>query len=175
MRTCNSQGWHRQPLPCLLVFATTAKFVSETLLGYEAGYRKLVTSSFYVDVAAFHNKYNDLFSYGDESISTVTIAASALHSHFTLALSTALWASTNGVEISPDWKATHWMELKATYSYVSLNLEDKPTHTKTSQVSSSTRDRARTMRQLHSCCSICPKDLSLIRPTAMWARCRPWL
>jgi iron complex outermembrane receptor protein len=44
--------------------------------------------------------------------------------------------STNGAEIAPDWKATHWMELKATYSYVSLNLIDKPTRTKTSYVSS---------------------------------------
>jgi iron complex outermembrane receptor protein len=43
--------------------------------------------------------------------------------------------STNGAEISPDWKATHWMELKASYSYLTMSLEDKPTHTKTSYVS----------------------------------------
>jgi iron complex outermembrane receptor protein len=44
--------------------------------------------------------------------------------------------ATNGGEISPDWKVTHWMDFKATYSYVSLNFQDKATHTKTSQVSS---------------------------------------
>ena len=44
--------------------------------------------------------------------------------------------STNGGEFSPDWKATSWLEVKATYSYVTMNLEDKPTHTKTSHVSS---------------------------------------
>src|SRR5258708_13523629 len=43
--------------------------------------------------------------------------------------------STNGAEIAPDLKVTHWMELKASYSYVSLSLIDKPTHTKTSYVS----------------------------------------
>ena len=99
--------------------------MSETLLGYEAGYRKLVTSSFYLDVAAFHNKYNDLASYGDESISTVAIATSSLHSHFTPGSSTALWDPPTGGEISPDWKVTHWMDFKATYSYVSLNFLDK--------------------------------------------------
>jgi outer membrane receptor protein involved in Fe transport len=44
--------------------------------------------------------------------------------------------SANGAEIAPDWKATRWMELKATYSYVSLSLEDRVSHTKTSDVSS---------------------------------------
>ena len=47
-----------------------------------------------------------------------------------------IMGSTNGAEIAPDWKATHWMELRASYSYVSLNLLDKPSHTKTSYVSS---------------------------------------
>ena len=108
---------------------------SETLLGYEAGYRKLVTSSFYVDVAAFHNKYNDLVSYGDESISTVA-SPPPPYTLISLRAVNGIMGSSNGGEISPDWKATHWMDFKATYSYVSLNFLDKPTHTKTSQVSS---------------------------------------
>jgi iron complex outermembrane receptor protein len=110
------------------------QFVSETLLGYEAGYRKLVTSSFYVDIAAFHNKYNDLESYGNASISIVASPPppSILVS---LPFANGIMGSTNGGEISPDWKATPWMEMKATYSYVSLDLLDKPTHTKTSYVS----------------------------------------
>jgi hypothetical protein len=44
--------------------------------------------------------------------------------------------STTGGEIAPDLKLTKWMEVKASYSYVSLDLLDKPTHTKTSYVSS---------------------------------------
>jgi len=44
--------------------------------------------------------------------------------------------STNGGEIAPDWKATRWMELRAAYSYTSLNLVDRATHAKSSDISS---------------------------------------
>jgi iron complex outermembrane receptor protein len=121
--------------PVFACICDNRQVVSETLLGYEAGYRKLVTSSFYVDVAAFHNKYNDLVSYGDESISTVA-SPPPPYTLISLRAVNGIMGSTNGGEISPEWKATHWMDFKATYSYVSLNLEDKATHTKISQVSS---------------------------------------
>jgi iron complex outermembrane receptor protein len=125
-----------QPTPPVFAcICDNRQVVSETLLGYEAGYRKLVTSSFYVDVAAFHNKYNDLVSYGDESISTVA-SPPPPYTLISLGAVNGIMGSTNGGEISPEWKVTHWMDFKATYSYVSLNFEDKPTHTKTSQVSS---------------------------------------
>jgi iron complex outermembrane receptor protein len=88
-----------------------------------------------VDVAAFHNKYNDLVSYGDESISIVA-SPPPPYTLLSLRAVNGIMGSSNGGEISPDWKVTHWMDFKATYSYVSLDLENKPTHTKTSQVSS---------------------------------------
>jgi len=121
--------------PVFVCICDNRQVLSETLLGYEAGYRKLVTSSFYVDVAAFHNKYNDLVSYGDESISIVD-SPPPPYTLLSLRAINGIMGSTNGGEISPDWKVTHWMDFKATYSYVSLGFEDKPTHTKTSQVSS---------------------------------------
>ena len=58
------------------------------------------------------------------------------HILISLPFANGIRGSTNGAEIAPDWKATHWLELKATYSYVSLNLEDKATHAKTSYVQS---------------------------------------
>jgi iron complex outermembrane receptor protein len=121
--------------PLFACICDNRQVASETLLGYEAGYRKLMTSTFYVDVAAFHNKYNDLVSYGNESISTVA-SPPPPYTLISLRAVNGIMGSTNGGEISPDWKVTHWMDFKATYSYVSLNFQDKPTHTKTSQVSS---------------------------------------
>ncbi|PYY12445.1 MAG: hypothetical protein DMG69_01195 [Acidobacteria bacterium] len=38
------------------------KFSSESLIGYEAGYRSLVSPKFYVDIAAFYNNYDHLLS-----------------------------------------------------------------------------------------------------------------
>jgi iron complex outermembrane receptor protein len=120
--------------PVFICVCDNRKFVSETLLGYEAGYRKLVTSRFYLDLAVFHNHYNDLTSYGVISVGIVN--SPPRHILYSVPFTNGIMGSTNGIEIAPDWKATHWMELKATYSYVSLNLIDKPTHTKTSYVAS---------------------------------------
>jgi iron complex outermembrane receptor protein len=120
--------------PVFICVCDNRKFVSETLLGYETGYRKLVTSRFYVDLAVFHNHYNDLTSYGAISASIVN-SPPPPHILYSVPFTNGIMGSTNGAEIAPDWKATHWMELKATYSYVSMNLTDKPTHTKTSYVS----------------------------------------
>jgi iron complex outermembrane recepter protein len=44
----------------------------------------------------------------------------------TLPWANGIMGSTNGGEISPDWKATRWLELKASYSYVSLDLKNRP-------------------------------------------------
>ena len=127
-------GFVTTPPPIYLCVCDNAKFVSETLLGYEAGYRKLVSSRLYLDIAAFHNKYNDLTSYGDVTIS-LTTTPPPLAVLISLPFANGIRGSTNGGEFSPEWKATHWMEMKATYSYVTMNLEDKPTHTKTGYVS----------------------------------------
>jgi iron complex outermembrane receptor protein len=124
------------PNPAIFIcICDNRKFVSETLLGYEAGYRTLVTPTFYVDTSVFHNHYNDLTSYGNASISIVDSPALE-YILISLPFANGIMGSTDGAEIAPDWKATHWMELKASYSYVTLDLEDKPTHTKTSYVSS---------------------------------------
>jgi iron complex outermembrane recepter protein len=123
------------PPPIYLCICDNRKFVSETLLSYEAGYRKLVTPQLYVDFAAFHNKYNDLESYGNATVSIVpTPPPYAIL--VSLPFANGIMGSTIGGEIAPDWKVTHWMELRASYSYVSLSLLDKPSHTKTSYVSS---------------------------------------
>jgi iron complex outermembrane receptor protein len=127
-------GFVSTPPPVYVCVCDNGKFVSETLLGYEAGYRRLVNSRFYVDFAAFHNKYNDLTSYG-----TLTTSIQPTPPPFSILLSlpfaNGIMGSTNGGEISPDWKVSRWMEMRASYSYVTMSLEDKPTHTKTSYVS----------------------------------------
>jgi iron complex outermembrane recepter protein len=39
-------------------------FFSERLIGYEAGYRALLTPKIYLDIAIFRNGYDDLYGYG---------------------------------------------------------------------------------------------------------------
>ncbi len=44
------------------VITGDGRFTSETLIGYEAGYRSLITKTFSLDIAAFYNEYNHLQS-----------------------------------------------------------------------------------------------------------------
>ncbi len=59
-------------MPIFVRIDGNPKFKSETLLGYEVGYRRLITPRFYVDVSVFHNNYNDLTSFGALALSVET-------------------------------------------------------------------------------------------------------
>jgi iron complex outermembrane receptor protein len=122
------------PIPIFLCICDHGKFKSETMLGYEAGYRRLVNSRFYVDFAAFHNHYNDLTNYGDATISLIPTPP-PFAVLISIPFANGIMGSTQGGEIAPDLKLTRWMEVKASYSYVSLDLLDRPTHSKTAYVS----------------------------------------
>jgi iron complex outermembrane recepter protein len=129
-------------VPIFVRIAGNPKFDSETLLGYEAGYRRLITPQFYVDVSLFHNNYNDLTSFGAFAPSVET-SPSPTHVLLTVPWVNGILGSTNGGEISPDWKATGWLELKASYSYVSLDLKNKPGNTDAATVGSDERSSPR--------------------------------
>jgi iron complex outermembrane receptor protein len=118
-------GYTSVPFPFFLRIAGNPNFNSETLLGYEVGYRRLITPRLYLDLSLFHNKYNDLTSFGTFAFSVETNPSPA-HLLLTLPWANGIMGSTNGGEISPDWKATRWLELKASYSYVSLDLKNRP-------------------------------------------------
>jgi iron complex outermembrane receptor protein len=97
---------------------------SERLIGYEAGYRKLISPKFYVDVAVFHNDYDDLISLGAPAV-TVDPIPTPLHLTIRLPYVNGLRGSTDGFELAPDWKPSRWWQMRATYSYLNLNLDTK--------------------------------------------------
>ncbi len=97
---------------------------SERLIGYEAGYRRLIGPKFYIDIAVFHNDYNDLISLGAPAV-TVDPAPPPLHLTIRLPYVNGLRGSTDGFEIAPDWKPSRWWQAKATYSYLNLKLDPK--------------------------------------------------
>lgn len=111
------------PLPTFIKIVGDPKFLSETLMGYEAGYRKLVTPRFYVDISLFRNYYDHLTSLGSAAMSFESSPQPALL--ITLPWSNGIKGTTNGVEIAPDWKANRWLELKGSYSYVKLDLKNR--------------------------------------------------
>ncbi|HEV7512704.1 MAG TPA: TonB-dependent receptor [Candidatus Acidoferrum sp.] len=121
-------GFTTIPVPIFFRIAGNPKFVSETLLGYEVGYRRLITPRLYLDVSLFHNNYNNLTSFGNFTLSVETNPSPA-HLLLTVPWTNGILGNTNGGEISPDWKVSHWLELKASYSYVSLDLKNMPGNT----------------------------------------------
>jgi iron complex outermembrane receptor protein len=61
---------------------------SERLIGYEAGYRTLVTPKIYVDIAVFHNDYNDLINLGAPTVTLDATPMKATYSYLNLNLET---------------------------------------------------------------------------------------
>jgi len=112
------------PIPIFLRVVGSKQFVSEKLIGSEIGYRTLVAKNLYLDVAAFHNDYDDLYGYGPGS-GFVETSPPPAHLILQLPLANALKGSTYGVEIAPDWKPFDWWDLKGSYSYLHLKVRDK--------------------------------------------------
>jgi iron complex outermembrane recepter protein len=98
---------------------------AEQLIGYEAGYRTQINKNLYLDLATFYNDYNGLQGYGPPGISESSDPP-PLHLFFVLPYANIIEGDTVGGEIAPDWKVTHWWQLRASYSYLDVALHDKP-------------------------------------------------
>jgi iron complex outermembrane receptor protein len=110
-------------LPLFVTIKGDPKFKSEVLIGYEAGYRQLLTKSLYVDIAAFHNDYDRLESFGTASISVPTTPYPYLL--ITDPYANGIKGMTDGLEIAPDWKPVSWWALRGSFSHLHLDLHPK--------------------------------------------------
>jgi iron complex outermembrane recepter protein len=109
------------------------QLASERLLSYELGYRRLLNSHFYFDIAIFHNYYNDLVSLGAP---VLALDSSPPPDHYTFHFPwvNGVKGESDGFEIAPDWDPTPWLHFKAAYSYLNLNLKLKPSSPDTGTV-----------------------------------------
>jgi iron complex outermembrane recepter protein len=111
------------------------EFRSEKLHGYEAGYRHEITERFYVDLSAFYNRHSDLESFGDLSVQVETSPAPA-HVLLVFPYTNGVKGQSNGFEILPDWRPVDWLNLKGSYGYLNINLENQPGNADISAVTS---------------------------------------
>jgi len=121
-------------LPIYLRVQGNRQFRSEELIAYEAGYRTLLNSHFYVDLALFFNDYNDIYSFQVEAPFLETTPA-PVHAVLPLLTSNGIRGNTKGFEIMPDWKPLNWWEFKAGFSHLEMELENKPGSNDPSSVS----------------------------------------
>lgn len=109
--------------PVFLRVFGDGKFSSERLIGYEAGYRALVTSKLYLDLATFYNDYNHLLSIEPGTPFTET-SPPPTHTVVPLFIRNGVQGQTTGVEIGPDWRPTHWWRLQGSYSFLHPDLNN---------------------------------------------------
>jgi iron complex outermembrane receptor protein len=91
--------------PALLLTGSEA-FKTETVIAYEAGYRKLYSDRLSVDVAVYVNRYDDLRSQELPSGPGQPIV-----------LANMLNALSRGVEVSTATQVTSWWQAHASYAY----------------------------------------------------------
>lgn len=113
------------PLPIYLRVDGNPQFHSEKVLAYEAGYRALAVSTLYVDVALFYNQNSDVYSF---QVGTPFLEASPAPAHAVLPLLTSngIKGPAKGFEIATDWKPVHWWEMRPSYSYLEMHMENQP-------------------------------------------------
>jgi iron complex outermembrane receptor protein len=112
-------------LPFFARFNANPNFQSETLLGYELGYRRLFGHNVYVDAASFFNQYHDLFS---EDVTGVPFVENTPAPHILLPaeFGNGLQGTTAGGEIAPEWRPTSFWRLRGSYSFLHMVIKKTP-------------------------------------------------
>jgi iron complex outermembrane receptor protein len=104
--------------------AGNKNFKSEILLGYEAGYRHLITPNFLLDIAGFFNDYDHLQGFLPTTIKTDPIATPPVLALTTLYGNT-IKGSTRGLEFLANWKVVPSWRLTGSYSLLRYNLSSR--------------------------------------------------
>jgi iron complex outermembrane receptor protein len=126
------------PPPVFFEVLGNPKLKAEQLIGYEAGYRTQVGRNVYVDFTAFYNAYSDLQGYGPPFPAEADTPPPP-HLFFVLPYANVIEGHTVGTEIAPNWEITHWWQVRGSYSFLHMQLKDKPGFTDVGNLLSSYR------------------------------------
>jgi iron complex outermembrane receptor protein len=108
------------PFPLRYIAVPNRALESEEMVAYELGYRIQPTKTLAFDVASFYNDYKDLFG-GVPSAptftgTTVDVSIPAANTNS---------AKSMGLELSSKWNVSNRWQLAGSYSYITLEFEDK--------------------------------------------------
>jgi iron complex outermembrane receptor protein len=113
-------------LPFFARFGANPNFKSEQLNGYEAGYRRLLFQQVYLDISAFYNHYSDLFSEDIIGAPFIENSPPPIHILLPADFGNGLLGTTRGVEFSPEWRPTAFWRLRASYSFLQMQVQKSP-------------------------------------------------
>jgi iron complex outermembrane recepter protein len=126
------------PIPVYFQIEGDPNLKAEQLIGYEAGYRTEINSNLYVDFTTFYNNYSDLQGYGPIGLSEPELGNPPTpYIFFLLPYANVIEGHTIGTEIAPNWRITHWWQVRGSYSFLHMSLRDKAGFTDTGSLLSS--------------------------------------
>jgi iron complex outermembrane receptor protein len=113
-------------MPYFARFNPNPIFAPEQLNGYELGYRRVLKRNFYVDLTGFYNHYHNLFS--EDLAGQPYLENDPEPAHFLLPAQfrNGLLGYTKGIEIAPEWRPKDFWRLRASYSYLHMNIGKAP-------------------------------------------------
>jgi iron complex outermembrane receptor protein len=91
---------------------------SERLTAFELGYRHQLGTSFSVDLAAFHNRYDRL-----RSASLGAVELLPTHVVQNLSPTNSVEAQANGLEVAVEWHPAAWWRIQPSYTYLDVKAQ----------------------------------------------------
>jgi len=112
--------------PFFARFNPNTNFTPEQMNGYELGYRFLLGQKLYFDLTGFYNHYHNLFSEDITGGAYLETDPTPVHFLLPAQFRNGLLGYTKGVEIAPEWRPTKFWRLRASYSFLHMNIGKAP-------------------------------------------------
>jgi len=122
---------------------------SEHVLAYEVGYRAQPRTQFSIDIAVFVNNYSDLAT-TEAGPSFLIVSPSPSHLVFPLVWGNRMHGTTDGIEVSGNWKVSNRWTLSPGYALLQMRLRTDPTSQDTTSVADTDGSSPRHQAQLRS-------------------------
>jgi iron complex outermembrane recepter protein len=119
--------------PVLLTVFGNPKLKSEGLIGYEAGYRTLITDQLSIDFTAYYNHYSRQET--SEPSTPFLVNTTPPYLVLPLIYASLMHGETQGAEIAVNWKATDRWTLSPGYAFERIHMHLAPTSQDTTSVS----------------------------------------
>jgi iron complex outermembrane receptor protein len=111
------------PIPAASTFDGNPQFRSEILTAYELGYRVQPHHNLSLDLALFYNDYDRLRSF---EMAPPDLSAAPAYIRFPFLFSNRLKGETYGGELAVNLQVSERWQLRASYSYLQMQLHRQP-------------------------------------------------
>ena len=110
------------PVPLSIGFVPNDGFKSERLVAHELGYRNQISQTVSLDVAAFHNDYDDLQTLTVQALKVVINNQTPPHLLLPIIFTNYQRGQTYGIETALNWTATQNLKLGLSFSTLRKDL-----------------------------------------------------